>query len=170
MIQTLSPSEVLYPKGKQKEFLQLFGSKLYAYKLDDWIYSYDNAQTLLLKLFETNSLKGFGIEEERFSVIAAGAAIQYLRDTEHNNLSHISKITKLTDEQERLARRFTIRNLRIDLFSACKAEKLYWMYWTNTTSPMGARMLKRWTVMPLLDIQKINERLNAVEYFVNNTL
>ncbi len=169
MIQTLSPSEVLYPKGKQKEFLQLFGSKLYAYKLDDWIYSYDNAQTLLLKLFETNSLKGFGIEEERFSVIAAGAAIQYLRDTEHNNLAHISKITKLTDEKNVWLDRFTIRNLEL-IYSPHQGGKTLLDVIDNTTSPMGARMLKRWTVMPLLDIQKINERLNAVEYFVNHSI
>ncbi len=169
MIQTLSPSEVLYPKGKQKEFLQLFGSKLYAYKLDDWIYSYDNAQTLLLKLFETNSLKGFGIEEERFSVIAAGAAIQYLRDTEHNNLAHISKITKLTDEKNVWLDRFTIRNLEL-IYSPHQGGKTLLDVIDSTTSPMGARMLKRWTVMPLLDIQKINERLNAVEYFVNHSI
>ncbi len=169
MIQTLSPSEVLYPKSKQKDFLQQFGSKLYAYKLDDWIYSYDNAIDILLKLFETNSLKGFGIEEERFSVIAAGAAIQYLRDTEHNNLAHISKVTKLTDEKNVWLDRFTIRNLEL-IYSPHQGGKTLLDVLDNTTSPMGARMLKRWTVMPLLDIQKINERLNAVEYFVNHTV
>ncbi len=167
MIQTLSPSEVLYPKSKQKDFLQKFGSKLYAYKLDDWIYSYDNAIDILLKLFETNSLKGFGIEEERFSVIAAGAAIQYLRDTEHNNLAHISKVTKLTDEKNVWLDRFTIRNLEL-IYSPHQGGKTLLDVLDNTTSPMGARMLKRWTVMPLLDIQKINERLEAVEYFVNH--
>lgn len=165
MVQTLSPSEVLYPKSKQKDFLQQFGSKLYAYKLDDWVYSYDNALDILLKLFETNSLKGFGIEEERFSVIAAGAAIQYLRDTEHNNLAHISKLTKLTDEKNVWLDRFTIRNLEL-IYSPHQGGKTLLDVLDNTTSPMGARMLKRWTVMPLLDIQKINERLNAVEYFV----
>lgn len=169
MIQTLSPSEVLYPKSKQKDFLQQFGSKLYAYKLDDWIYSYDNAIDILLKLFETNSLKGFGIEEERFSVIAAGAAIQYLRDTEHNNLAHISKVTKLTDEKNVWLDRFTIRNLEL-IYSPHQGGKTLLDVLDNTTSPMGARMLKRWTVMPLLDIQKINERLDAVEYFVNHPL
>ncbi|MCX6200178.1 MAG: DNA mismatch repair protein MutS [Bacteroidetes bacterium] len=169
MIQTLSPSEVLYPKSKQKDFLQQFGSKLYAYKLDDWIYSYDNAIDILLKLFETNSLKGFGIEEERFSVIAAGAAIQYLRDTEHNNLAHISKVTKLTDEKNVWLDRFTIRNLEL-IYSPHQGGKTLFDVLDNTTSPMGARMLKRWTVMPLLDIQKINERLAAVEYFVNHPI
>ena len=167
LIQTLSPSEVLYPKSKQKEFLQLFGSKLYAYKLDDWIYSYDNTLDLLLKLFETNSLKGFGIEEERMSVIAAGAAIQYLRDTEHNNLAHITKLTKLSDEQNVWLDRFTIRNLEL-VYSPHQGGKTLLDVLDCTTSPMGARMLKRWVVMPLLDIEKINERLNAVEYFVSH--
>ncbi|MES2621169.1 MAG: DNA mismatch repair protein MutS [Bacteroidota bacterium] len=169
MIQTLSPSEVLYPKSKQKEFLQQFGNKLYAYKLDDWIYSYDNALASLLKLFETNSLKGFGIEKERFSVIAAGAAIQYLRDTEHNNLAHISKLTKLTDEKNVWLDRFTISNLEL-IYSPHQGGKTLLDVLDKTTSPMGARMLKRWVVMPLLDIQKINERLNAVDFFVNHSL
>ncbi|MFN8322409.1 MAG: DNA mismatch repair protein MutS [Chitinophagales bacterium] len=168
MVQTLSPSEVLYPKSKQKEFLHLFGNKLYAYKLDDWIYSYDNTLDLLLKLFETNSLKGFGFEEERLSVIAAGAAIQYLRDTEHNNLAHITKLTKLTDEKNVWLDRFTIRNLEI-IHSPHQGSKTLLDVLDNTTSPMGARMLRRWLVMPLLDIQKINERQGAVEHFVEKS-
>lgn len=168
LIQSLSPSEVLYPKSKQKEFLQQFGSRLYAYKLDDWVYTYDNALQILLKLFETNSLKGFGIEEESFGIIAAGAAIQYLRDTEHHNLSHISKLTKLTDEHYVWLDRFTIRNLEL-IYSPHSGAKTLLNVLDNTTSPMGARMLRRWLVMPLLDIQKINERLNAVAYFLSQT-
>ncbi len=168
MIQSLAPSEVLYQKSKQKDFLQQFGDKLYTFKLDDWIFSYDNALNILLKLFETNSLKGFGVEEERVSVIAAGAVIQYLRDTEHNNLAHISKLTKLTDEKNVWLDRFTIRNLEL-IYSPHHGGKTLLDVLDNTTSPMGARMLKRWVVMPLLDTQKINDRLNAVEYFVTRT-
>ncbi len=168
MVQALAPSEVLYQKSKQKEFVQLFGSKLYAYKLDDWVYTYDNALDILLKLFQTNSLKGFGIEDERISIIAAGAAIQYLRDTEHNNLAHISKLTKLTDEKYVWLDRFTIRNLEL-IYSPNQGGKTLLDVVDNTTSPMGARLLKRWVVMPLLDIQKINERLHAVEFFISNT-
>lgn len=168
MIQSFAPSEVLYQKSKQKDFLQQFGSNLYGFKLDDWVFSYDNALGILLKLFETNSLKGFGIEEERVSVIAAGAAIQYLRDTEHNNLAHISKITRLTDEKTVWLDRFTIRNLEL-IYSPHHGGKTLLDVLDHTTSPMGARMLKRWVVMPLLDPHKINDRLNAVEYFVNHT-
>jgi DNA mismatch repair protein MutS len=168
MIQSFAPSEVLYQKSKQKDFLQQFGSNLYGFKLDDWVFSYDHALAILLKLFETNSLKGFGIEEERVSVIAAGAAIQYLRDTEHNNLAHISKITRLTDEKTVWLDRFTIRNLEL-IYSPHHGGKTLLDVLDHTTSPMGARMLKRWVVMPLLDPHKINDRLNAVEYFVNHT-
>ncbi len=165
MIQSLSPSEILYPRSKQKEFTQQFGSKFYAYRLEDWIYNYDTAVETLLKLFETNSLKGFGIEEERASVIAAGAAIQYLKDTEHHNLAHIGKITRFSDEQHVWLDRFTIRNLEL-IYSPHQGGKTLLEVLDQTTSPMGARLLRRWVVMPLLDISKINERLNAVTSFI----
>lgn len=113
MVNTMTPSEIVYPRSKHKEFIQQFGTKIYGFKLDDWVYSYDNALDILLKLFDTNSLKGFGIEEERYSVIAAAAAIQYLKDTEHHNLAHITKMTKLTDDKYVWLDRFTIRNLEL---------------------------------------------------------
>ncbi len=168
MIQSLSPSEILYQKSKQKEFIHQFGSKHYAYKLDDWVYSYENALDILLKLFETNSLKGFGFEEEKLSVIAAGAAIQYLKDTEHNNLAHITKLSKLSDEKHVWLDRFTIRNLEL-IYSPHQGGKTLLDVLDHTTSPMGARLMKRWIVMPLIDIQKIEERQVAVEYFIKNT-
>lgn len=167
MIQSLAPSEILFPKSKQKDFTQQFGSKYYAFKLDDWVYSYDTALENLLKLFGTNSLKGFGIEDERLSVIAAGAAIQYLKDTEHHNLAHISKLTRLQDEQHVWLDRFTIRNLEL-IYSPHHGGKTLLDVMDNTTSPMGARLLKRWMVMPLLDVRKINDRLHAVEYFIQH--
>ncbi len=167
MMQALSPSEVLYPKSRQKDFIQQFGSKFYGFKLDEWVYSYDNSLETLLKLFETNSLKGFGIEDERLSVIAAGAAIQYLKDTEHHNLAHLSKISKLTDERFVWLDRFTVRNLEL-IYSPHQGGKTLLDVLDRTTSPMGGRLLKRWLVMPLLDRQKITERLEAVEYFVSH--
>lgn len=167
MMQALSPSEVLYPKSKQKDFIQQFGSKFCGFKLDEWVYSYDNSLETLLKLFETNSLKGFGIEDERLSVIAAGAAIQYLKDTEHHNLAHLSKISKLTDERFVWLDRFTVRNLEL-IYSPHQGGKTLLDVLDRTTSPMGGRLLKRWLVMPLLDRQKITERLEAVEHFVSH--
>lgn len=167
LIQSLAPSEVLFPKSKQKDFLQFFGSHLYSYKLDDWVYSYDHAYEVLLKLFGTNSLKGFGVEAERLSVIAAGAAVQYLRDTEHHQLAHLNKLSKLSDEKHVWLDRFTIRNLEL-VHSPQPGGKTLLDVVDNTCSPMGARMLRRWVVMPSQDMQKINDRLNAVEYFVNH--
>ena len=156
------------PKSKQKEFVQQFGSKHYAYKLDDWVYTYENTLDILLKLFDTNSLKGFGIEDEKLCVLAAGAAIQYLKDTEHNNLGHISKLTKLADEQYVWLDRFTVRNLEVT-FSPHAGGKTLLDILDHTSSPMGARLIKRWLVLPLLDARKINERLDAVEYFIQHS-
>ena len=167
MIQSLSPSEILYPKSKHKEFSQQFGNKLYAFKLDDWVYSLDNANDILLKLFDTNSLKGFGVTDERLAIIAAGAAVQYLKDTEHHNLTHISKLTRFGDEQNVWLDRFTIRNLEL-IYSPHQDGKTLLDILDHTTSPMGARLIKRWIVMPLLDLNQINERLEAVEYFLNH--
>lgn len=165
MLQSFAPSEVLYPKNKQKDFVQQFGSKYYAFKLEDWVYTYDYGLETLLKLFGTNSLKGFGIEDEQTSIIAAGAAIQYLKDTEHNNLSHINKITKLNIEQYLWLDRFTIRNLEL-IYSPHPGGKSLLEVLDHTTSPMGARLLKRWMVMPLLDRNQIAQRQNAVASFV----
>jgi len=165
MVNTMSPSEIVYPRSKHKEFIQQFGTKIYGFKLDDWVYSYDNALDILLKLFDTNSLKGFGIEEERYSVIAAAAAVQYLKDTEHHNLAHITKITKLTDEKYVWLDRFTIRNLEL-IYSPHPDGKTLLDVLDFTTSPMGARLLRRWLVMPLLDKAKIEERLSTVTYFL----
>lgn len=169
MLQSFSPSEILYPKNKQKDFIHQFGSKYYAFKLDDWVYTYDYGLEILLKLFGTNSLKGFGIEDEQAGIIAAGAAIQYLKDTEHNNLSHINKITKLSDEQYVWLDRFTIRNLEL-IFSPHAGGKSLLEVLDHTTSPMGARLLKRWLVMPLLDKNQISERQNSVACFVKQNI
>lgn len=168
LLQSLSPSEIVFPKSKQKDFVQQFGNKYYGFKLDDWVYSYDTALENLLKLFDTNSLKGFGIEDERMSVIAAGAAIQYLKDTEHNNLAHINKLTRLQDEQHVWLDRFTIRNLEL-IYSPHHGGKTLLDIMDQTTSPMGARLLKRWVVMPLVDNKKINDRLNAVESLITHS-
>jgi DNA mismatch repair protein MutS len=164
LIQSLSPSELIYPKSRQKEFINQFGNKHYAFRLDDWVYTYDNTLEILLKLFETQSLKGFGVEDEKLSVIAAGAAIQYLKDTEHHKLGHITKLSKLTEEKYVWLDRFTIRNLEL-IYSPHHNAKTLIDIVDCTSSPMGARLLKRWLVMPLVDINAINDRLTAVEFF-----
>ncbi|MBP6515787.1 MAG: DNA mismatch repair protein MutS, partial [Chitinophagales bacterium] len=113
LMQSFSPSEVIYQRSKQREFIEFFGSKHITSKLEDWVYSLEYAQETLTKLFETNSLKGFGIEQETFATIAAGAAVQYLKDTEHHQLSHFTKISRIHEQQYVWLDKFTIRNLEL---------------------------------------------------------
>src|SRR5690606_32643942 len=107
------PSELVFQRSKQKEFAELFGSKYISSKLEDWVYTHEYATENLLKLFETASLKGFGLEEATFATIAAGAAIQYLKDTEHHQLSHFTKISRIHEQSYVWLDRFTIRNLEL---------------------------------------------------------
>lgn len=164
LMQSFSPSEVIYQRSKQREFIEFFGSKHITSKLEDWVYSLDYAQETLTKLFETTSLKGFGIEQETFATIAAGAAVQYLKDTEHHQLSHFTKISRIHEQQYVWLDKFTIRNLEL-LHSSHPDGKALVDVIDKTVSPMGGRLIRRWTVMPLISIVAIQERLNAVEYF-----
>jgi DNA mismatch repair protein MutS len=164
LMQSFSPSEVIYQRSKQREFIEFFGSKHITSKLEDWVYSLEYAQETLTKLFETNSLKGFGIEQETFATIAAGAAVQYLKDTEHHQLSHFTKISRIHEQQYVWLDKFTIRNLEL-LHSSHPDGKALVDVIDKTVSPMGGRLIRRWTVMPLISIASIQERLDAVEYF-----
>jgi len=164
LMQSFSPSEVIYQRSKQREFNEFFGSKHITSKLEDWVYSLEYAQETLTKLFETNSLKGFGIEQETFATIAAGAAVQYLKDTEHHQLSHFTKISRIHEQQYVWLDKFTIRNLEL-LHSSHPDGKALVDVIDKTVSPMGGRLIRRWTVMPLISIASIQERLDAVEYF-----
>ncbi len=165
IMQSLSPSEVLFPRSKHKEFTERFGSRFVTARMEDWVYTKENAYDILLKMFETNSLKGFGIEDEETAVIAAGGAIQYLKDTEHHNLSHIARLTKITESNYVWLDRFTIRNLELVASPHPQGKTLLDVV-DRTVSPMGGRMLKRWILMPLVSLPAIQERLDAVEYFV----
>jgi DNA mismatch repair protein MutS len=167
IMQSMSPAEVLFPRSKQKEFTERFGTKIVSARMEDWVYTKENAYDILLKLFETNSLKGFGIEDEETAIIAAGGAIQYLKDTEHHNLSHIARLTKITESNYVWLDRFTIRNLEL-VSSPHPQGKTLLDIIDRTVSPMGGRMLKRWILMPLVSLPAIQERLDAVEYFVQN--
>jgi DNA mismatch repair protein MutS len=164
-LQSLSPAEVIFPRGRQKEFTEQFGNRFYSYKLDDWAFNFDNAQEALLKLFSTHSLKGFGIEDERVSIVAAGAIVQYLKDTEHNNLSHLTRLTKLREEKYVWLDRFTIQNLEL-VNSNHRDGKSLMDVMDKTTSPMGARLLRRWILLPLVDLHAVEQRQNTVAYFI----
>lgn len=167
LLQSFAPSELVFQRSKQKEFAELFGTKYISSKLEDWVYTHEYATENLLKLFETASLKGFGLEDATFATIAAGAAIQYLKDTEHHQLSHFTKISRIHEQSYVWLDRFTIRNLELISPSHADGKSLADVM-DKTVSPMGGRLLKRWIVMPLIDLNLINERLDAVQFFSEN--
>ena len=168
LLQGFKPTEVIMSRKQSKEFLEQFGSSYYTYYLDEWPYSGDYATETLLKHFEVNSFKGFGIDRMLVGIVAAGVALHYLNETEHRNLQHISHISRIEEDRYMWLDRFTIRNLEL-IGSANENAITLSDVLDDTSSPMGARLLKRWIVMPLKDRKSIQERLNVVEYFYKNT-
>ena len=167
LLQSLKPAEVIFQRQQQKHFKEIFGNKFFTYSLDEWIFSETYATENLLKHFGTHSLKGFGIEGLTTAIIAAGTILHYLKDTEHPNLGHITSIQRINREEHLWMDRFTIRNL--ELFGGADGSNTLLKILDNTVSPMGARLLKRWMVLPLNDINKIKERLDTVEFFIKET-
>ena len=167
LIQGFEPKEILFQKGKNKD-LQDTLSAYYTFKLDDWIFSEDFANESLNKHFETKSLKGFGIEAYPEGIIAAGAILHYLSETEHRHLGHITSISRIEEEKYVWLDRFTIRNLELVYSQHENATTLIDIL-DKTKTPMGGRLLKRWMVLPLKDEKPIQERLNAVEYLYGNS-
>jgi len=165
LLQSLKPAEVVFQRNFQKQFKETFGSRFYTYTLESWLFEEAYATESLLKHFGTHSLKGFGIEAMKAGIIAAGAILHYLKDTEHPNLQHITNIQRIDREDYLWMDRFTIRNLEI-LGSGTDSGHTLQKVTDNTVSPMGARLMKRWLVLPLKDKKGINERLDLVEYFI----
>jgi len=165
LLQTLKPAEVIFQRSYQKHFKETYGTRFYTYSLESWIFDHQYATESLLKHFQTHSLKGFGIDELHESVIAAGAILHYLRDTEHPNLQHITSIQRIDQDDHLWMDKFTIRNLEL-LGSGHDGNNGLIKVLDTTISPMGARLIKRWTVMPLKETNRINERLDLVEYFI----
>jgi DNA mismatch repair protein MutS len=167
LLQSLRPAEVIFQRNRQKFFKEYFGNKFFTYGLDEWVFAEAYAQESLLKHFGTHSLKGFGIENLHEGIIGAGAILHYLKDTEHPNLGHITSIQRIDREEHLWMDRFTIRNL--ELFGGADGSNTLLKVLDHTVSPMGARMLKRWMVLPLNDLSKIRERLDTVEFFIKET-
>ncbi|MBL7735179.1 MAG: DNA mismatch repair protein MutS [Chitinophagaceae bacterium] len=164
LLQTLKPAEVIFQRSYQKHFKEVFGPAFYTYSLESWVFDYSYALDSLLKHFQTHSLKGFGIEDMPSGIVAAGAVLHYLRDTEHPNLQHIATVQRIDMNDHLWMDKFTIRNLELlgggqTLLTALD----------NTISPMGARLLKRWLTLPLKDAKKINQRLDLVEFLIRET-
>ncbi|MGN6619066.1 MAG: DNA mismatch repair protein MutS, partial [Ilyomonas sp.] len=165
LLQSLKPTEVVFQRSYQKHFKEVFGLKFYTYTLESWIFDEAFATESLLKHFQTQSLKGFGIENMHNGIVAAGAVLHYLKETEHPNLQHITSIQRIEKDDFLWMDRFTIRNLEI-LGSGTENGNCLLKVLDNTVSAMGARLLKLWTILPLKDFNKINERLYAVEYYI----
>ena len=165
LLQSFKPSEIIFPKRFNKDFIETFGDRFYTYGLEDWPYTADYTNEILFKHFEVNSLKGFGIEKMGLASMAAGVALHYLNETEHRNLQHISGMARIEEERYMWLDRFTIRNLEL-VGSANENAITLVDILDHTLSPMGARMLRRWMIMPLKDRKPIEDRLAIVDYLV----
>lgn len=167
LIQSFKPSEVIVQKSKRQTFTGMFGNKFYINTFDDWVFTLDFAHDLLLKQFGTLSLKGFGVENMPQGIVAAGAALHYLAETQHDRVQHICKLSRIEEDHYVWLDRFTIRNLEL-LGSGNENARSLFDVLDHTVSPMGARQLRRWILLPLKERAPIEERLDAVEFFVNH--
>lgn len=165
LLQGFSPSEIIYQKSRQTEFKENYGDRYYTYTLDEWPYSGDYAYETMLKHFGVKSLKGFGIDKLNLGIVAAGVALHYLNETEHRNLQHISSISRIEEDRYLWLDRFSVRNLEL-IGSANENAHTLVEVLDHTCSPMGARLLRRWIVMPLKELKPINDRLGVVEYLI----
>ncbi|SDK95494.1 DNA mismatch repair protein MutS [Pedobacter sp. ok626] len=167
LLQGFKPNEVVFQKSKRKEFLELFGDRFYTYHLDEWAFTSDYANEILTKHFEVNSLKGFGVDRLQIGIVAAGVALHYLNETEHRNLKHITSISRLEEDKYMWLDRFTIRNLEL-VSSANENAVTLFQILDETSTPMGARLLHKWIIMPLKELKPIEERLGMVDFLVKN--
>jgi DNA mismatch repair protein MutS len=167
LLNSFQPKEVLFERGNEKKFRELFGDRFYTYKLDDWVYTEENSRDRLLKHFKTTTLKGFGIGNLSFGIVAAGSILQYLEITHHEEIKHISHLSRIEEEHYVWLDKFTVRNL--ELFHPFSEEgKSLIQVIDRTVSPMGGRLLRRWVALPLKELQPIRERLQVVEYILHN--
>ena len=164
LLTNFSPKEVLFERGKRLMFEGNFSSKFFTFELDDWIYTDESARKKLLSHFGTKNLKGFGVEHLKNGVVAAGAVLYYLEQTQHTHISHIRNIAQIEENKYVRMDKFTVRSLEL-LGSMNEGGNSLLSVIDKTISPMGARMLRRWVVFPLKDVKPIVERQNVVEYF-----
>ena len=167
LLQNFSPSEVLIPKQNKGDFKAAFGEDYHNFYLEDWVFKEDYALETLMSHFQTNSLKGFGIEELSEGIIASGAILYYLSETQHNKRQHITSIQRIAEDAYVWMDRFTIRNLELYHSYNPNAVTLLDVI-DKTLSPMGSRLLKRWLALPLKDIHKIRNRHEVVSYLKEN--
>lgn len=164
LLNNFAPKEVLFERGKRLMFEGDFGSKFFTFELDDWVFTETSAREKLLKHFEVKNLKGFGVEHLKNGIIASGAILQYLIMTQHTQIGHVTSLARIEEDKYVRLDKFTVRSLEL-MGSMNDGGSSLLNVIDKTISPMGARLLKRWLVFPLKDVQPINERLNVVEYF-----
>ncbi len=168
LIHSLKPNEVLYNKSYRKRFNETFADQFYSFAVDDWAFQFDYANELLMQHFQTNSLKGFGIDEMPESIIASGVALHYLKETAHDKVKHINQLSRLDEDRYMWLDRFTMRNLEL-LYSPHHNAKTLFDIIDDSSTPMGSRMLKRWLTFPLKELQPILDRQQLTEYFISNS-
>ena len=164
----ISPKEVLVQRGMRERFAETMSANYLTFELDEWIFNEDTATDRLLKHFETKNLKGFGIHTMHNAIVASGAILCYLDITQHTHISHITTISRIEEDRYVRLDKFTIRNLEL-IDSMGEDGKRLLSVIDRTLSPMGARLLRRWVLFPLKDVEQINRRLNVVEHFFKDT-
>ncbi|MCI2229425.1 DNA mismatch repair protein MutS [Polaribacter sp. MSW13] len=167
LLQNFSPSEVLVQKQHKQQFLELYENRYYTFYLDDWVFQKEYANETLQNHFEVKSLKGFGIEDVKNGIIAAGAVMYYLSETQHNQLKHIQHISRIAEDNYVWMDRFTVRNLELYNPNSINAVTLLNVI-DKTISPMGGRLLKRWLALPLKNIDEIKNRHELVKFFIDS--
>jgi len=167
LLQNFAPNEVLVSKSHKKEFMEVFGSQLHCFFMEDWIFQEDYAHESLNNHFGTQTLKGFGIDHLNLGIIASGAVLHYLSETQHSRLQHINRIQRIAEEEYVWMDRFTIRNLELYHSPHQNAVTLLHII-DRTLSPMGGRLLKRWLALPLKNIDCIRERHEVVAHLKDN--
>lgn len=164
LLANFSPKEVLVERSCKKRFDQSFTAKYLTFELDDWMMTGEAAHDRLLKQFETKSLKGFGVDKMQNAIVASGAILFYLDLTQHTQISHITSLARIEEEKFVRLDRFTVRNLEL-VEPMCEDGKSLLNVIDRTVCPMGARLLRRWTLFPLKSVKQINDRLDVVEHF-----
>jgi len=164
LLTNIQPKEVLYDRTRKEDFERLFGSRYCSFQLDDWVFTDQTARQKLLKHFNVKTLKGFGVEHLKNGIIASGAILQYLEQTLHTQIAHITSLSRIEEEKYVRMDKFTVRSLEL-LGTMQEGGTSLLDVIDRTVSPMGGRLLRRWVVFPLKEERPINERLDIVDYF-----
>jgi len=167
LLQGFRPNEVLYQKNHDKAFKETFGEKFFTFRLDDWVFTAEFGNEILNKHFGTKNLKGFGIEELELGIIASGAVLHYLAETQHDKVGHIANISRIEEDKYVWLDKFTIRNLEL-VSSANENATTLMRVIDHTVTPMGSRLLRRWMLLPLKEITQIEKRHSVVEFFTHH--